>query len=223
LNATPQSSKVNDVVESLRTLVGEARDQMRRLSEVLAYTRQGESEAGKSIAQLQDRLRVSAQMLKAFQVQIGRVETSLAAVTAQERRAEAAEERIQQRMAEFDARIEHVMVQLDRRIEESVRAAMGKINRQWDERAADATARRSAVPADDMMTVQAELDQLAATMQDVARHIASLAATSSSPTSIVPQRTADLPAEVIEPKPASIDFVHIHPPLQRQSMAQGAD
>lgn len=227
----PVLAAVRESVDTLRTLVGQGRDQTRRLTTVMTSAKQGEAEAMVAVSQLQDRLRVSAQMLKAFQVQISRVEHTLAEVTALERRAEAAEALACKRMEECDARVAAAFDQLDQRISAAVDDAVEKINRHWEQRAADAAARQPGdrAPHTQFTTSrQLELDRLASTMQDIAQQLAHFTSTPTAPPATTSLDLAVQPLRrgpfiTVEPKSLGDARTPHTPPRYFQLLACAAD
>lgn len=77
---------VDDLTGSLRALIDHAASAARALETMLGRFGEAETQAAEAAARLEDRLRLGARMLKAFGVQIDRVEAAVAAVG--ERRAD---------------------------------------------------------------------------------------------------------------------------------------
>lgn len=163
------------IAESLLAQREQTESLIENLSALAAKASEGEAQAAQAVVHLQDRLRLSAQMLKAFQSQIGRIDHSLEQLKAQERRAEAAEGKAQQRLTELNARIDAALADFTQRLEQVMHAAQEKMNQLVVERAADAVARSSNFRAPPAAAVPGDvLVELAATMRDVSQRLAAM-------------------------------------------------
>ena len=163
------------IADSLHVQIEQAGAIIERLSALAANASTGEAQAAQAVVHLQDRLRLGAQMIQAFQSQIGRIDHSLESLKAQERRAEAAEKLAQQRLAELNARIDATLADFTQRVEHVMHAAQEKMNRMVDERAAASAARSLSHPASPTAIMPAtELIEVASSMHDVAQRLAEL-------------------------------------------------
>ena len=163
------------IADSLHAQIEQARVIIERLSALATNASAAEAQAAQAVVHLQDRLRLGAQMIKAFQSQIGRIDHSLESFKVQERRAEAAESLAQQRLAELNARIDATFGDFTQRVEHMMHAAQEKLNRMVDERAAESAARSLSHPASPTANMSAtELIEVASSMHDVAQRLAEL-------------------------------------------------
>lgn len=200
----------------LRGLIEQARTIAEKLSTLATSASEGEAQAAQAVVHLQERLRLGAQMLKAFQSQIGRIDHSLEQLKAQERRAEAAEAKKQQRAIDMQSKIDAALAEFSQRLEQMMQAAMEKMNRMADERAAAIAARlsnHSPPHADPPSSSSTELHQLTVTLREVAQRLAALTDKSAAPVVIEEKpRTIQpvAPASADEERPA----IHVNPPLR---------
>lgn len=101
----------DDLAASLRALIGQANDSASALREVLGELSGARTEATRSSAFLQERLKVGAGMVKAFQTQIDRVEAMLTSLGRQRLEAERTLDEIEERI-EFAHRRAEALTQL---------------------------------------------------------------------------------------------------------------
>jgi hypothetical protein len=92
-------------VSELRALVQDASSLIQKLRLLREEARHDEEQATRTVVHLQDRLRLGAEMVKAFQMQIHRIEESMSELKAQERRVEAAGQRILEQASQALAEI----------------------------------------------------------------------------------------------------------------------
>jgi len=121
----------NELTGQLRALIDHAHDATGMLREALEHAQSDQSRAARAADNLQDRLRLSARMLKAFQLQIGRIESALEGFESYEKRckqaidnlneqADAVEQRLRSNIQLYEQRIE-------RRVEKAVEAFQHRV------------------------------------------------------------------------------------------------
>lgn len=166
----------HDMIEQLQQSIADANAAAERMEKAAAQSREDELQAPKMAAQLQERLQLSAQMLKAFQSQITRVEMGIAELKAQERKSQAAEARAQQRLTEVESRIETALQQFAQRLEELSQAHVQNIETQRG--LLMASGERTAAGDDDNveLSITQYLERFSSSMQEMAVRIAQLAA-----------------------------------------------
>lgn len=120
---------------AIRALIDQALNLAATLANSVGQATQAEAKAAKAALHLQERLRLSARMLKAFQSQIGRVETSVGRLQNHEDKVHEAIAVIQQHASGLDARCDAAMVQFEQRLQAGADAAL----RTFDERLSERT------------------------------------------------------------------------------------
>lgn len=164
LSVSPHSVQAHESAQALHELIEHSKTLAERFERTLQEGRQEQTRVAQAIAPLQERLQLSAQMLQAFQTQITRVEMALAELKAQEKKAQVAEARAQQRLADVELRIESALERFSRKLEELSHNALTKV--------VEAGSAQSAVsyPA----SIRSDLDRLSGTMREVAERLAQI-------------------------------------------------
>jgi len=209
---------IRDAMESLRSLLEHSRASASQLNKVFATVQEGEKAATQAAVHLQERLQLSAQMLKAFQSQISRIDNSIAELKAQERRAEAAESRLLERLNEVQARIDAALQQFAAKIEQASHAALEQFDSQCAQRAA---AHRPAEPAPLSPQVSSNLSALATTMHEIASRIAAVVGQAPEMAMKSADQSSSCPSIELEPKAAEMGPIHVVPPLRFHTWAAG--
>ncbi|UCD74014.1 MAG: hypothetical protein JSV91_09495 [Phycisphaerales bacterium] len=124
----------DELAGRLRTLIDEANDALAKLQLRLDELRQRDLEPVKASARLQERLRLGARMLKAFQGQIGRVENSISELTSRKEDVEAVGRKLDETLAAFDARIENLTATSVGRVNELADEALRRFEQELAER-----------------------------------------------------------------------------------------
>lgn len=164
----------DEAAQTLRGLTSDATNLAERLERALVQARDGGASAAKAVVQLQERLQLSAQMLKAFQSQISRVEMSLAELKSQEKKSQAAEARARERLGDLDRTVEAAMAKYTRRIDEALQAATVRFDKHVADHVGRAVPPQAAAGGDSSRRAEDELVRFTTTMQDLAQRIKEL-------------------------------------------------
>jgi hypothetical protein len=105
--------------EALISLIEMSRQTAMGLRELIEQGRNGERKATRAALHLQERLRLSARMLQAFQIQISRVEKGIDDLREYEQQVKLVEERLQAKLTELQAQAESVITAAELRLTES--------------------------------------------------------------------------------------------------------
>lgn len=176
----------------LRGLIGEAEQAADRLDERLEAARQNAAAPAAASAQLQERLRLGARMLKAFQTQIDRAEAAVGTLDDQHKRSETGEAGLERRLAELEERATETIAEAQRRLDavgdETVRRAETLCAERPDGHISTDEAQRTIDEAlqDALRRIEAHIDQRQATFEAVGQRLDQL------------RRRADELAEVVE-------------------------
>lgn len=125
----------DELSETLRALIGEARAVVDELGHRMDDADQRESSPAQASAQLQERLRLGARMLKAFQGQIARVEESLATLRTHQEDADTIAQRLDEALLAFDARVDEMSSAAAQRAGEAADEAIKKFEQDLADRA----------------------------------------------------------------------------------------
>lgn len=119
---------LDELSSSLRNLIDDAAEIRSRLRDTVDQLRSANDQSNQSTMQLQERLRLSARMLKAFQSQIDRVDAAVASVTQQQIDTEGAEKRLAEALASFESRMQAVVESSCTQIEAARAAAFEQLD-----------------------------------------------------------------------------------------------
>lgn len=120
----------DEVATTLRDLIDAADRSERGLRSVLHETGEVDARAGQASVLLQERLRLGARMVKAFQTQIARVEEALQGVDERQAMADQMLAQVDERIRGFEQRAENVMVELQQRLDRMVQEAVDRFEEQ---------------------------------------------------------------------------------------------
>lgn len=111
----------DELAGMLRSLIDEAREAAERLEAAQGPA----SEPAQASARLQERLRLGARMLKAFQSQIDRGEAAVEALDDHRRQAEAAQAEVNRRLEDLQARAVEATARFQQKLDDAVEEAVG--------------------------------------------------------------------------------------------------
>lgn len=171
----------DDLAGTLRRLIDQAEHAGKELASRVEQVASAKQDQAKSTEQLQERLRLSARMLKAFQSQIVRTEGAIEGLTTHEEKVHAVEHHAEQAadaaQHRIDAAMDAAMERLNQRLEERIATALERLDREIDARAE--RVRRIAAevdalaPAADRLTEVAEQAEI--TVVSMSHRVATLA------------------------------------------------
>lgn len=124
----------DDLAGALRELIAEADQYRTLLAEQIGDADRGGEQAAKLNASLQERLRLSARMLKAFQSQIVRIETAIADFDQQHQKVVESQQAAEAARDELNAHCEQVIEQTRNRLDQMVQHAAGELEAQLTQR-----------------------------------------------------------------------------------------
>jgi len=149
-----------------------------RLESLVEECRAQDAQATKSSRQLQERLRLGARMLRAFQAQIDRVESTLKSQQEHERQLRQLDAEIELKVAAAQARLDTTLRQFIAALDESSQAAIQIHEQRLDQRGGETQVKTG----DDLRSrVTDNMTWLTSTMRDVAMRVEQLAALSAVP------------------------------------------
>lgn len=155
----------DDLAGTLRNLIDNAENVGRGLEQCVKHAGGVKQEQDKSAEQLQERLRLSARMLKAFQSQIVRTESAIAELTSREEHffsvEQQAEHAVESMKKRIDGVIDTVMDRFQQQLEERITAALERMDREIDARV-----NRLQIITDEVDALAPALDRL----NEVAEH-----------------------------------------------------
>ena len=204
-----------EAVGERRDVIAQAHAAAERIERTLGQAGASPVQPSKVLTQLQERLQLSAQMLKAFQTQITRIEMSLAELKSQEKKAQVAESRAQQRLTDMDARLAAAEQRFKARLDALAQEAWQSLERRMAERIT-ATSSSSLEHADNRMSN--DLASLASAIQEFALRLADIAAPRAADSSKSPSLSAEPAACEPAPEPPAAQVV-LGPSLRFQSWA----
>lgn len=124
----------DELSSSLRSLVDEAGGAAKKLQSLVEQAMDGDQWANKASVHLQERLRLSARMLKAFQAQIARVEQSIEDMQGQEKTLESARGSMDESLEEFENHLGEMLAKFEKRLDKMTDRAIGRFGRHLEER-----------------------------------------------------------------------------------------
>jgi hypothetical protein len=128
----------DDLAASLRALIDRADESARQLDQRVEQSAAAGRDHGRAATRLQERLRLSASMLKAFQSQIARTEAIISAMVSHEDSLRLAEDRVGHVMADAEntvaKAVDDAIAQLDERLNASIDAAIERLEREVEAR-----------------------------------------------------------------------------------------
>jgi hypothetical protein len=124
----------DELAGELRTLIGDAGRSINDLRQVMAQTGAIDGQINGASNQLQDRLRLGARMLKAFQAQIDRIDSSLQALEQQRSQAAEAKQSLSAHIAGLEQRIVEAMKRFEASLQASSDAAIEMFGQRLRER-----------------------------------------------------------------------------------------
>jgi hypothetical protein len=113
--------------DALVSLIEISRQTALGLRELIEQGRNCERKTTRSSLQLQERLRLSARMLQAFQLQIGRMEKGLADLQEHERSIRASQESITQRLEQLQSEARQFIAEAESRLAEVAKLAGARV------------------------------------------------------------------------------------------------
>lgn len=166
---------------TLRRLIDQAEHAGKDLEVCVEKVGEAKRDQTKSTEQLQERLRLSARMLKAFQSQIARTESAIAELTSQEEKSHAIEQRVDEAVnsaqQRIDAAVDAALERLEQRLHERIASALQEMDREIEERAEPARRVMEEIeaitPAAERLTEIAE--QAECTVASMSHRVATLA------------------------------------------------
>lgn len=120
--------------EALRVLIEQANAATLGLGQLLTQEQDCQDRSAKSSMHLQERLRLSARMLQAFQSQIGRVESAMAVLTSHDQRIKAADDQIEKKVAGLDAQMDSALARFEDRLKAAEKSALERFELQLAQR-----------------------------------------------------------------------------------------
>jgi len=122
----------DELAAGLRSLLDEAGGSSERLRKLIEQSRDGDRWAGKASIHLQERLRLSARMLKAFQAQIARVDEAVERMGQKQQALETARESMDESLVEFEHHLSATLEKYEKRIGEAADRAIERYDRHLD-------------------------------------------------------------------------------------------
>jgi len=178
------------MANALREIIEGARTQSLSLQSTVEQASALDDDIAAASRQLHERLSLSARMLKAFQSQIDRIEGLLEGARAGEERVAALNERMGQRISEFETRLERYLERFEARLDEMVARASKRFKAQIAEHEQAMKAASEALPNLDRRLGSLH-EQLVATESNMAAADASLRDTIEDATEAQSELKAD--------------------------------
>jgi septal ring factor EnvC (AmiA/AmiB activator) len=202
----------------LHDLIANANAAAERLERAVAHASQREAQTANSAGQLQERLQLSAQMLKAFQSQITRIEAGLGELRAQEKRAQVAESRVKQRVMDAEARIDAAIQRFSAQVEQIRDEALARITIAM-QNAVEERAVPKRLESEGPTAIARDLVAMTAALQQVAERIGDIAQTHLNSAGVPAVSSDSQPAAPLPAATRSSAPDEHAPPLRFQNFA----
>jgi chromosome segregation ATPase len=167
-------SAFDEFAGMLRQLIDQAEHAERELRECAREVSESGREQKKSAEQLQERLRLGARMLKAFQSQIMRTESALTELSSREEKVRAvelqAEAAVTAATERIDAAVDEAMRRVSEQLEDQLTAALERMDRETNARA-----ERLQQLAAEVDTLMPSVDRMAEVAQNAEIKVTSIA------------------------------------------------
>ena len=121
--------------DALVSLIEMSRQTAMGLRELIEQGRNSERKSARSALHLQERLRLSARMLQAFQAQISRVEKGLMELREHEKIMQSSQEQLSQQLANLKSQSETLIVDVQQRMADAAQSALAEFQSRLHQKA----------------------------------------------------------------------------------------